>query len=1682
MKSNNARPHSPRVAQSATHDDTLAGTANRSRFLVGEESLRAKLTSAMGGWSTASSAYRPGSVSSRPPSSAAAAGARTGDAAIHTPRPSLSSKPDPTPPIPSRPMSAKIARPTSATRAAPKWAMPQLIDDDTAILYSYGASTLPEPRRGSSGACDQTPSSPAPLPAAGNTHNCRDAHTLNVSRPQSATAAPPVAYELSHRPSSQRSELAAVCEATRTSFHVLSPPVQLSDRQTLFEYIQTCFDHNTAHTTSLATACEEAMGTLRAAGASGPGGRALPTPNGVEASVVAMLLVKLTYLIPTGVGTTIRGLVATLLSTTFIPHPTLGQISHLVEAPVKQSSDVDLSPLVQHATFAEELHNARQARETAERQRANIGTTLARINKSVAAICIRSDATLKRLCFRAWKRHAQNREVSEGNWLALRRISTERETKRSYLLRWWAAVCNEREVRLGINAEAATEMLREQLRTKEILLTRSEAENAKLRRSKAALDEQVVRLEGLLEDERAETLRARMRFREVEGELQEFKKHARAALRLLNRESATLCPSASVAEEVAEGLGGIGGAKPRGMRPSALQHAIGRSSTFKGALGALRQDHRGTTVAAVSPTSSEPPHVAAERGLRATAAHVAPYYVSPSLGSLSHSRYIANVPAFVLFWVNQALAEARSHLAALQSRVHPVAAAYYHNRKTSTLYPQVGWFGGGEAVEDSSLVSGLPVGAHLGGSGIPDAASQEGAADIYALLDDLSSDDEDSSTATESDSDASSSTAAEEVNSAPQKEDSAASMSRPSIAGVTTSPRFVSWLGDGEGQDSALSPSRADSGVVPRMNLRGGSHATIIAGGRLAGSRSSSLGGHSFTPPSPAKAPVTQALKALRRWRAFLLEVVPSTVASIADLAGGQVYLVLLWRILGHSLGISDFYVPRLPANVSTLRKKKRGSSLSTNGGTTTASSPRRSVSSVDLLGSGGDGNGASSIPFEAKPDQCARVLRMATYLGVDGGLEVPDLLSSSADTLTRHFLFCVRLMGVAVGGEPLQAEPSSTPLGCCPMSSTSLLAAMVMVSASSTKRGAKRRTSEAFTATVQPNSEATTKPLEVAQVLGHSRSFSQFSSSRVPEMASHQQRPALYTLYSRSEVSDERLLRQTVSSEHLRSALEGIGSRLDTVATWKSLNRLVQNYAHKLVMNTSTEVTGFDARDVLEHPTGLQFSAEAPAVGRDGTSVRDGAANSSSSQFKMSDLWVAGTPPPARDALTLGRPKNAGGLQRAGGSGPLPLLNVAAQQPTPLLSPMYLQPSSLSAHMAPKVAPLRVSITPAFILHLLRGTAIMPAADSALVFSASSLSAGSAPSATAHSDQEMMAAAGYFSNEINDVHTTHRHLLASASLYYATCSSTETPIPDATLDAGAWVRMINDLGIQYRRPAGATSGKQEAKDAFLTALQERATTVFRWLCAAYGEDNITVEGHTTPAVLAGARVRGAQAEGGIRVPLSSPTAYMSSCALPVGILYLFFAVMQSLRLVWAASAGGRGDNKDPTSKVSLPFRCVEDMASMYRAFFETHIVARINTSHAGPLFNIANSRPVLAVLKRHRRNLRSIFVEFGGGNKAAAAANARLCLDSFVDPLAKELKIVDIPAAHQLFHTVRLGGGVASPASVGIDFDQFLTAVVLLSARVDTNPVGPRSVAVEHFITTKLFPPYRTRLELKPW
>ena len=384
-----------------------------------------------------------------------------------------------------------------------------------------------------------------------------------------------------------------------------------------------------------------------------------------------------------------------------------------------------------------------------------------------------------------------------------------------------------------------------------------------------------------------------------------------------------------------------------------------------------------------------------------------------------------------------------------------------------------------------------------------------------------------------------------------------------------------------------------------------------------------------------------------------------------------------------------------------------------------------------------------------------------------------------------------------------------------------------------------------------------------------------------------------------------------------------------------------------------------------------------------------------------------------------------------------------------------------------------------------------MPAADCALVF-AEQLPSEAVSSSPQQQHQQhppsdaarLLAAASYLSNEINDIHSTNRYVLQASALYYATCSTTETAIPDATLDSGAWVRLVNDIGLQFKSASGGAKASSEQKDAFIAALQERVTTVFRWLCVAYGEDSSTGDGPTTPAALGGARTRGAPSGNGtqLRVPLSTPTSYLASCAVPIGLLYLFFAFMQSLRVAWATAASAKGASKDPSDSASLPFSCVEEMASMYRAFFDGHVVSRINTSYAAPLLGFASSPSALAVLKRHRRNLRKIFVEFGGGGKAATLVNARLGMDQFVGPLSKDLKLVDAATAQQLFHTVRLGGGTSAPTHVGIDFNGFQHGIVLMAFRADLNPVGSRSAAIEAFLANKLFPLYRTRLDLQPW
>jgi hypothetical protein len=154
----------------------------------------------------------------------------------------------------------------------------------------------------------------------------------------------------------------------------------------------------------------------------------------------------------------------------------------------------------------------------------------------------------------------------------------------------------------------------------------------------------------------------------------------------------------------------------------------------------------------------------------------------------------------------------------------------------------------------------------------------------------------------------------------------------------------------------------------------------------------------------------------------------------------------------------------------------------------------------------------------------------------------------------------------------------------------------------------------------------------------------------------------------------------------------------------------------------------------------------------------------------------------------------------------------------------------------------------------------------------------------------------------------------------------------------------------------------------------------------------------------------------------------------------------------------------------------------MYRAFFEAHVVGRINTSNAGHLLAVATFPSVLSVLKRHRRNIRKIFVEFGGGGKGASAPNARLGMDEFVGPLTKDLKMVDGATAQQLFHTVRLGSGTSLPLHTGVDFNEFQSAIVILAVRADSNPLGSPAQAVEALLAKKLFPPYRTRLDLHPW
>lgn len=186
--------------------------------------------------------------------------------------------------------------------------------------------------------------------------------------------------------------------------------------------------------------------------------------------------------------------------------------------------------------------------------------------------------------------------------------------------------------------------------------------------------------------------------------------------------------------------------------------------------------------------------------------------------------------------------------------------------------------------------------------------------------------------------------------------------------------------------------------------------------------------------------------------------------------------------------------------------------------------------------------------------------------------------------------------------------------------------------------------------------------------------------------------------------------------------------------------------------------------------------------------------------------------------------------------------------------------------------------------------------------------------------------------------------------------------------------------------------------------------------------------------------------------------------------------------VAWAGATSSKGASKDPSDKASLPFACVEEMASMYRAFFDSHIVGRINTSYAAPLLGFASTPSALAVLKRHRRNMRKIFVEFGGGGKAASLADARLGMDQFIGPLCKDLKLVDAATAQQMFHTVRLGSGTTTPSQVGIDFNGFQHGIVLMAFRADLNPVGSRSAAIEAFLFNKLFPLYRTRLDLHPW
>ena len=784
-----------------------------------------------------------------------------------------------------------------------------------------------------------------------------------------------------------------------------------------------------------------------------------PTP--LSGAVAAMLLLRLSHWMQNGLGETVRRLLFMVMGCSYGPirkageeecKPSVGTPStahdgtrdesdavrsrdscepvplptdfRTFNAALAPSAAVDCSFLLRAPMYMRR-HIAAEARAAAaDRTRAAMAAAVARAGGLVRAICDQRGKTVLALHFRAWRAHANRKSETIGAWLVVRRRTADRELKANSFLRWQTVVASEQRARLGLTANYNAAALQQRIATLEGYC---DQRSARLRTMGEARDRQrgrTERLLAMLDEEREAAAAAKGALHKAEAELKRFRAVAAEALCVARRavRRPLLGASVSVLRAVAErrplagsaaalewtkrehyGSDDRNGGEGEGLAllvprikeegiTGGFVSAFANGATFAGLPLITPQ-----SLAATAKKSADvPPEIDTlspsfvRKGADAIAAltscsgktnvlspaivgdAVAPAGRCPLRFASSDGAAVYDCVGFVLWWVNQSLADARAHIEAMA--------------ETFAASTATGALGGNSTVLPSSTPADSAAAEDLNRHGLGRVLeamrARDEAADDFAfgggeggLGSDSDSfcptDDSDGWWADLSD---------DEDDGAEENEEEA----------------------DDEGHttDSSRIKTDADGNVSPTRPLSGGRKQRQKQQPRFAkGSPQAIEALRVRRAAATERRAAAAAANAFRRWRDEVLVKTPRHITCLSQLGGGRVYLVLLWRLAGHALGVADCYVPRVGGGGGAGGNRKSGGGVrprsprGNNGaeGTTTARSggdPNSSASGISL--------GPLPLSTETTADRCRRVISLASYFGLDGGLTVADLTYGS--------------------------------------------------------------------------------------------------------------------------------------------------------------------------------------------------------------------------------------------------------------------------------------------------------------------------------------------------------------------------------------------------------------------------------------------------------------------------------------------------------------------------------------------------------------------------------------------------------------------------------------------------------------------------------------------------------------